>query len=273
MPSEHAISIGNQTSFSAPSPTYPFDYAVGHGFDAFEFFPDRRDDGQGFCSEDFDAAERRDLANLALAHRIRVSVHAPWWANPLKPAGLEELSNTLALARDLGARLINIHLFAETGIATFAEAIAPFAEAVHAAGCQLAIENTVETPAAHFNELFGLLPSYLGPAARSCGMCLDIGHANLEQSTRNDYLAFVDSLLPEVPIIHGHLHENWGDCDSHLTLFSGPAARDSRGVEGLCQRLEARAFRGSLILEQWPNPAELLDRARNRLRCLFGYID
>jgi hypothetical protein len=34
--------IGNQSSFSAVPITLPFEYAVAHGFDAFEWFPDKR---------------------------------------------------------------------------------------------------------------------------------------------------------------------------------------------------------------------------------------
>src|ERR1035438_3791450 len=101
-------------------------------------------------------------------------------------------------------------------------------------------------------------------------MCLDVGHANLCGVTRNDYLRYLDELREQVPIIHVHLHENWGDRDSHLTLFTGPARGDSRGVEGLLSRLEKRHFSGSMILEQWPAPPSLLNMARDRLNPLLA---
>ena len=97
------------------------------------------------------------------------------------------------------------------------------------------------------------------------GMCLDIGHANLCSATRNDYLRFLDELNSTIPLIHLHLHENWGDTDSHLTLFTGPAAQNDTGICGLVRRLKHRSFSGSAILEQWPQPASLLDQARERL--------
>jgi sugar phosphate isomerase/epimerase len=102
------------------------------------------------------------------------------------------------------------------------------------------------------------------------GLCLDVGHANLCAETRNDYLAYVDRLDPEVVISHVHLHENWGDEDSHLTLFTGPAGRDPASLEGLVDRLVRRGFAGCIILEQWPHPLALLDLARDQLADLIA---
>jgi len=101
-------------------------------------------------------------------------------------------------------------------------------------------------------------------------MCLDVGHANLYAGTRNDYLAYVDSLSADVVISHVHLHENWGDADSHLPLFTGPAERDASGITGLVGRLVQRGFAGCIVLEQWPDPPALLDIARQRLDELFA---
>ena len=39
------IRIGGQTSFSSSKVTEPFEYAVSHRFDAFEWFPDWRPAG------------------------------------------------------------------------------------------------------------------------------------------------------------------------------------------------------------------------------------
>ena len=96
-------------------------------------------------------------------------------------------------------------------------------------------------------------------------MCLDLGHANLCAATRNDYLKFFDRLDPQLPLIHLHLHENWGDRDSHLPLFTGPSGRDDSGIRGLMERIQRRNFSGSIILEQWPQPPSLLNNARDRL--------
>jgi sugar phosphate isomerase/epimerase len=101
-------------------------------------------------------------------------------------------------------------------------------------------------------------------------MCLDIGHANLCASTRNDYLGYLDRLDLRVPIIHLHVHENWGDCDSHLPLFTGPAGRDGAGVRGFIERIKRRNYSGSIILEQWPHPPSLLNQAREGLKQLLA---
>ena len=87
----------------------------------------------------------------------------------------------------------------------------------------------------------------------------------MHRTTANDYVGFVDRLTAEVPILHAHLHENHGDRDSHLPLFTGPAGRDPSGVKALLERLRRRGFDGGLILEQWPTPPSLLVQARDRL--------
>jgi hypothetical protein len=61
------------------------------------------------------------------------------------------------------------------------------------------------------------------------------------------------------------MHENYGDRDSHLPLFTGPAGENPEGIRGLLERLKVRGFTGSIILEQWPEPRWLLDLARERL--------
>jgi hypothetical protein len=61
------------------------------------------------------------------------------------------------------------------------------------------------------------------------------------------------------------LHENWGDADSHLVVFTGPAGRDPSGLVALFDRLRIRAFSGNVVMEQWPDPPELLAQARDRL--------
>src|SRR5262249_34802802 len=154
-------------------------------------------------------------------------------------------------------KLLNIHLSHERGVAAFVSAIEPLLARTAASGLLLAIENTPHHWPELFNELFSMLQN-----RRGVGMCLDIGHANLCSATRNDYLGFVDRLGAHVPIIHAHLHENWGDSDSHLTLFTGPSARNDAGIRGLLKRLQHRNFSGSLILEQWPEPPTLLVQAR-----------
>ncbi len=264
------IPIGNQTSFSAATPTVPFDYARANDFDAFEWFPDKKPDGAGWDESDLDESRRRHLAELARAQNMRVSVHARWQADPLRPGAQPLLLRDLGLARDLGAVLVNIHFNHEQGVEAYVQAVMPFVRQVGEVGLQLAIENTPHHAPEQFNELFACLQALGRETVQHVGMCFDLGHANLCAATRNDYLQFLDRLDPRVPIIHLHLHENWGDADSHLPLFTGPAGRNDAGIRGLLERLRQRQYAGSIILEQWPQPPSLLNHARDRLLDLLN---
>jgi phosphoglucan,water dikinase len=266
------IYVGNQTAAWAATPGEPFDYAVAQGFDAFEWFPDKKP-GAGWDETDLDARARESIRQMARERRMRLSVHARWQANPVGPEGNWLLEKDLALARDLGAALLNIHLFHELGVEAFVQAIVPLIQQTAKAGLQFAIENTPHHSPEDFNNLFARIRALNGLDTSHVGMCLDMGHANLCSATHNDYLAFFDRLDRELPIIHLHLHENWGDTDSHLPLFTGPAARDDSGVRALVNRLKVRQFSGSAILEQWPQPPSLLNQARDRLLKLWNSKD
>jgi sugar phosphate isomerase/epimerase len=266
------VRIGNQTAFSALSVGLPFEFAVEHGFDAFEWFPGHNESGVGWVEADLSREQWTIIRDTALAHDISLSVHAPWWANPLNPQALEVLFESVELAQDLGASLFNIHLYHDQGIATYARALVPVIDRLTSAHIELAIENTPLTGPDDFNELFGELEKIGWAGAERVGMCFDLGHANLCQATRNDYLKFLDLIAPQIPIIHVHLHENYGDHDSHLTLFTGPAGKDSSGIHAFLEHLDRRRFSGCIILEQWPEPPRLLLDARDRLLMMLGEV-
>src|SRR5258707_15674806 len=78
------IRVGNQTSAWAATPVEPFDYALAQGFDAFEWFPDKKP-GAGWDDSDLDHNARQRICDTARAHDIRLSVHARWQANLLTP--------------------------------------------------------------------------------------------------------------------------------------------------------------------------------------------
>jgi phosphoglucan,water dikinase len=264
------IRIGNQTAFSAATVIEPFEYAVANGFDAFEWFPDKKESGAGWQESDFDAETRRHIKDTAFEHDIRLSVHAPWQVNPLQAQARERLLENLEFAKDIGASLLNVHLYTEEGMASYVESIVPSVKRFARLGIKLSIENTPFTGPEDFNELFRKLGSLGFSDGAQVGMSLDIGHANLCEATHNDYLRFVDLLDPQVPILHIHVHENYGDYDSHLPLFTGPAGKDASGIQGLMERLKRRNFSGCIILEQWPQPPTLLNETRNRLREIIG---
>jgi sugar phosphate isomerase/epimerase len=248
----------------------PFDFAVANGFDAFEWFPDKKRSGAGWEEGDIDAEARQYIKDTGLKYDIHLSVHAPWHVNPVERDARKRLLESLVFATDVGAKLLNIHLYTDGGNDGYVQAIMPLVRPLADRGIRLSVENTPLTGPRDVNAFFNRLKD-LAPAAASCvGMCMDVGHANLCDATRNDYLKFVDLLDPEVPIIHVHLHENYGDCDSHQVLFTGPARQDASGIEGFVERIKKRGFSGSFILEQWPERPALLKQARNRLREIIG---
>lgn len=265
MGSAARIRIGNQTAASASYPAEPFEYAVAHGFDAFEWFPDKKADGSGWDESEITPAMRASVRRVAREHDISLSVHGSWHATPLTAAGRRQLTLQAEFAAEIGAAMFVLHPFREEGFDRYVDQIAPLVALLAGHAIRVAIENTPDMSPRDMNAL--LRGARSGPLrAQGVGMCLDLGHANLCGETRNDYLGYLDSLAPATPLSHLHLHENWGDEDAHLTIFTGPAGRDgAAGVKGLASRLAGRNFSGCIILEQWPRPPQLLDAARDRL--------
>lgn len=263
------IRIGNQTTKYVPEVLLPYHFALEQGFDAFEWFSDKG--RYGWSEDDHDAAARTRLRAEGLERDIRFSVHAPFAASPLDPEGRAALARSITFAEDIGARVVNLHLFPEAGPRAFAEALRPLIEQARAAGVALSLENTPATTPEDFNSVFAQL-KHDGASPWIVGMCFDMGHANLCRATPHDYCGFVDRLGDHVPIVHWHAHENWGDRDSHLPLFSGPAARSDLGIRGLLERLVRRGFSGNVVLEQWPERPGVLVEARDRLRTLIRQV-
>lgn len=260
-----SIRVGNQTAFSVLDPEEPFLYAASNGFNAFEWFPDKKESGAGWTIHDFYKSRRRRLKAIARDYDIRISIHVANDMDFLRPLDITNISEHISFACDMGASLFNIHFQDAPIIHDIIRLVRPRMNEFNNHHFQLAIENTPLTGPSDFNELFKHIRSQLSKDDISVGMCLDLGHANLCSATQNDYLRFMDLLDPEIPIIHIHAHENYGDFDSHLPLFTGPSGKDVTGIHGVMERLMKRQFSGCLILEQWPQPHSLLNIARERL--------
>jgi sugar phosphate isomerase/epimerase len=269
-----SIHIGNQTAISCTTPMEPFEFALRHGFDAFEWFADKKWDADGIAhgweEPDIDAATRAWIRESGERHGITYTVHAPWQSNPLHADGVEHLRRSIDFARDIGAGLVNLHLYMDNGAEGYARALEPVIRHAGLNGIRLSIENTPHTTPDDFNATFVCIREWDLAPPGAVGMCLDIGHANLCLATHNDYIGYIDQLAPAIPLIHLHAHENYGDADSHLTLFTGPARENDAGIRALVSRLRQRRFQGAIILEQWPDPPSLLVDAATRLRELLN---
>jgi sugar phosphate isomerase/epimerase len=263
------IRIGNQTSGHV-SGQQPYQFALAQKFDAFEWFSDKKGI-TGWSEADTPATSRRELRKAAEERDIRFSVHAPCLADPVSPRGQVAIRTSIEFARDIGGAVVNFHLFAVHPARVYVDAMLPLIREAAQAGVALSLENTPEISPDYVNAVFGVL-SAIPEAKNRVGFCFDMGHANLHTATRHRYVEYLDLLGDHVPINHWHAHENWGDRDSHLPLFSGPASKDDRGIRGLIRRLQKRNFSGSVVLEQWPTPPEMLVHARNRLRTLWAEI-
>lgn len=267
------LKIGNQTAYIAKSAFEPFEFALEHGFQAFEFFPDRGPAGNaGWDERGMSVDECEYIRRAAEACNVTLTVHAPLAYDPLRAPDDSRLGSAVEFAQAIGARLLNLHLDMTQGAEAFGRALMPALQASHRAGLKVALENTVWTGPEEFNAFFSWLKSSKARLTKHVGVCFDLGHANVCHATQNDYCGFLDRLQPEIPIIHLHLHENFGDRDSHLPLFTGPSRDHPAGIVGVLERLNARGFHGCAILEQWPQPPELLVEARDRLRLLLNAV-
>jgi sugar phosphate isomerase/epimerase len=256
--------IGNQTAQAAEDPFTPYHFALHHGFDAFEWFADRQHE-RGFDFSLIGSTGREALRHRGHEAGMRFTVHAAWRSDPLAEDGAEPLHEAIDFAGAIDASLVVFHLAPGVDPVSWIEAMAPIISHADGAGVRLALENTPATPPAAFNELFAWLGrEHLAP--QRVGMCFDMGHANLVPDTRHDFLAYFDQLSEAVPIIHAHLHENFGDFDHHLPVGRGPAGDDPAGLRGLLRRLQQRGETECLIMEQWPDPPELLCQARDLLQ-------
>lgn len=259
------VRIGNQTSKTASPLTLPFEYALKKRFDAFEWFPDKDASGTGWEEKELDAATRAWVRGCGIKRNIRFSVHTALGANPFQSDAAAAYGAGLSLLEDIGASLFIVHFAEGQDLRDYLDAIGPLIYDLGEKGARLAVENVPSTSPEDVNTFFALLKT-AKVAAHRVGLCLDLGHANLHDATRNDYLRYIGGISADVPLIHVHLHENCGEADLHLPIFSGPAAHDESGVRAFAQWLKRRDFGGAIILEQWPDPPELLDQARRRLR-------
>jgi sugar phosphate isomerase/epimerase len=265
------IKIGNQTACSSVSLMSPFEYAIASGFDAFEWFPDKKDWGAGFNEGDINKDLRIYIKETAKVKGITLSVHADVTCNPLYQHTHTQLYDGIELARDIGAVLVNIHLHMEQGVEIYFDKLIPFIVKTSELGLKLSIENTPQTTPQNFNSLFNLMRNSSIDTSH-VGMCFDVGHANLCYSTTNNYVDYINQLDIALPIIHIHMHENYGEYDNHLAVFTGPSVDNPEGIIQVLKRLKKRKFSGAIILEQWLEDRAILKNSSDRLRNILKEI-
>jgi sugar phosphate isomerase/epimerase len=255
------IKIGNQTNCNV-SPFLTFDFAVKNDFDAFEWFSDP---GMAGWNESSFSPEQIDQIRVTGKQKnIRFSVHAPWRADPLTDEGQQLILRSIDFAEKIGAKLVNTHIFPEYKSEFFAEKLQALLTAAKEKNLSLSLENVAECSPENVNRLFDCLGKFR-ETYDCAGFCLDIGHANIYRETRHNYGQFLDRIDEAVELIHLHAHENHGHIDEHLPLFSLSKEQNEEPVKNLLRFLKKRNFKGSIIMEQWPDPPETLAKVRNHL--------
>jgi sugar phosphate isomerase/epimerase len=268
-----SIRIGNQTAFSAKTITEPFEFAKNSEFNAFEWFPDKRIDGLGWKEQDITSALRSQIQEEAKSRNIELSVKANLAATPLTPEGQDLIQDTLDLAVDLGAKSVIFQLDVSQGSHSFLIGISKFFSRFANEKIRLCLENSMWTGPAHFNEFFNLIARKFPAYKTNICMCFNLGAANLYVGKRNDYIGYMEAISPDIAIEHLHLHENFGEQDEHLVFFTGPSAHSKLGIERCCQILQKRGFKGTVIMEQWPNPPLLLINTQREFLKIWQWIN
>ena len=113
--------VGNQTAFSARNEMDPFHFALAHGFEAFEWFSDRKGD-HGIAWQQLSPELRRRIREQATKCSLLQAVHAPWQASVLREDGRTALRESIDFARDIGASTVVVHLEAHYS-ASYASAL------------------------------------------------------------------------------------------------------------------------------------------------------
>ncbi|MBF0556356.1 MAG: hypothetical protein HQK96_17705, partial [Nitrospirae bacterium] len=164
------VRIGNQTAFTALPYELPFDFALNNGFNAFEWFSDKKSWGQGWDIGDANKQDRCRIREESLKHGLALSVHCPAHADPLSDGFSDVFIRHVEFACDVGASNINIHLFTGHGIESYLKSLIPLIDITAKARITLSIENTTITGPDDFNRLFSMINKTL--SAKHVGMCL-----------------------------------------------------------------------------------------------------
>lgn len=162
------------------------------------------------------------------------SVHAPFWTDLNKPTFrwlslsstnpktreicIDLTKNSIYAAKELGAGIVVIHGIGEREGITLESAEKTFAESLHSLAdtfddckIELAIENII-TPYSRANLIRDFIRRF---EHNSVGICVDIGHAFIEDASTNALIQ-ADGYLFEV-----HIADNLGSEDDHLIPHEG----------------------------------------------------
>ena len=251
------------------------DFALRHGFHGLEL------GSYTLWPQVIDSTDRRHIRLLASAHGVDLSIH--FIHRGVAPAShdldrralhLDQLEQTLDLARDIGARVVVVHAGpidcpgvaptrapelvreeARNHLKEFLESAAAKAEKE---GVVVCVENLHHTPGQviqSYQELLELVQAVSSPAVQ---ITLDTGHAHLSDGITEAIETFSPYLR------HVHIHDSDGQRD-HLEM--------GRGGLDFSQWLDTlRTYPFTLAMETRndADPEGNVLRSRDRLKELLG---
>ena len=203
-----------------------------------------------------------------------LSLHAPFLdvnIASLRPSNrrrcLHEYLSTIEKAHEVEAEAVVIHPGQWSGLGVFypgldwrlnLEAIASLGDEAGARGLSLAVENMPPGASCMLVTVDEFLRIFRELGSSRVGVALDVGHANLVGEVER----FLDVLAHR--ITHLHLHDNFGDEDSHLGIERG-------GVGwGRIWSFLSEGFGGVAVVESIHDVVESYLLVRRRLKSERG---
>jgi sugar phosphate isomerase/epimerase len=198
---------------------------------------------------------RLGLAKDSMRHAIdsydmRLQFHAPISDvnigsvyEPMRAVAVKEITDAIAVSREIGVSLVTVHPGFVQGIAFLAKdkvveqtkrSLAELAPIAADHSVELAVENMpvgINGTCTTAKELIEVVTD------SRAGVCFDVGHANTAGQ--------VDALLKHVGLFRNvHLHNNDGTWDQHNAIDDGTA-----DVAAAVRTIEASGYAGNYIIE------------------------
>jgi sugar phosphate isomerase/epimerase len=173
----------------------------------------------------------KELAAALARNRLDLVCHLPTFVYTadlcpaLRQASLDEMGRSLEIAAHLGAQKAILHPSMISGLGPFVmetakalalESLHLISEKAASLGIPLCLENMFPRYLScfepkHFKEIFKAFPSL--------NMCLDTGHANIDDPEQKRLSLFIRKFSDRIS--HIHISDNHGKKDNHLGVGQG----------------------------------------------------
>ncbi len=207
----------------------------------------------------------KELTATLSRNRMDVVCHLPTFVYTadlcpaIRTASLNEMIHSLDTAARLGAKKAILHPSMISGLGPFImetartlalESLHLIAEKAASLDITLCLENMFPRYLScfepkHFKDIFKELPSLK--------MCLDTGHANIDDSGRKSLFQFIRKFPDKIS--HIHMSDNHGKKDNHLGIGQGTI-----DFKKLVQQMADAGFDATITLEVFSeNPQDLVE--------------